>query len=340
LLGGEITLVSELGEGSTFSFALPFTLPTINTDTSQTHPSCFKDIMLCTLGFALSSNLVSSLKQFQWHYGQLTCLSTSVEFTQNKQVILLIQETLISSEDISYLKQLTTQTSQGVILLGLCQVTGSSVSSTMGALLNELAMPYVIVDMPLYRFSICALSKALINKKQSAPYLNTTKDGANHLDFNSASEQMRSMSPTAHQLNEGNNLSGYTILLVEDNKVNQLVAKELLLSLKAEVIIAENGQTALDILAEQASGLDGSRSIDLVLMDIQMPVMDGLTATRLIRQQPRYAKLPIIAMTAHAREEDKESCFAAGMSLHLAKPITVNSLLSSIQSVAVKARQA
>ncbi len=335
LLGGEITLVSELGEGSTFSFALPFTLPTINTDTTKTHPTIFKDIMLCTLGFELSSNLVSSLKQFQWQYCQLTCVSESVEFTQNKQVILLIQETLISSKDISYLKQLTTQTRHGVILLGLCQVTGNSVSPKMGALLNELAMPYVLLDMPLYRFSIGALSKALLNKKKSAPYVNITRDSAD-LALNSASEKMPLMSPTTVQINQGNNLSGYTILLVEDNLLNQLVAKELLVNLKAEVIIAENGQIALDILAAQASGLDGSQSIDVVLMDIQMPVMDGLTATRLIRQQPRYSTLPIIAMTAHTREEDKDRCYAAGMNLHIAKPISVNDLLNNIQSVLVK----
>jgi CheY-like chemotaxis protein len=65
-------------------------------------------------------------------------------------------------------------------------------------------------------------------------------------------------------------------------------------------------------------------------MDIQMPVMDGLTATRLIREQDKFKDLPIIAMTAHAREEDRDNSLAAGMNLHMAKPVRYESLLTQI----------
>ena len=125
------------------------------------------------------------------------------------------------------------------------------------------------------------------------------------------------------QLN--NNLLGISVLLVEDNLVNQLVAKELLLSMQAKVTIANNGQQAISILAEQA--------FDVILMDIQMPIMDGLTAAKAIRAQKKYEKLPIIAMTAHAREEDKRQSIAVGMNLHVSKPVTVNVLLDSIKQV-------
>ena len=111
---------------------------------------------------------------------------------------------------------------------------------------------------------------------------------------------------------------GATILLVEDNEINQEVAKEALAKLGFKVHIANNGQEAIDLLHKD--------SFDLVLMDIQMPVMDGLTATRLIRQEERFAKLPIIAMTAHAMAEDRQRCLDAGMNDYLSKPIDFKEL--------------
>jgi len=109
---------------------------------------------------------------------------------------------------------------------------------------------------------------------------------------------------------------GNKILLVEDNPVNQRVAQRTLQNLAAEVTIANNGAEALERIAES--------SFDAVLMDCQMPVMDGFTATRRIREMElgRGAKrLPIIALTANVMSEDREKCLAAGMDAHLGKPI-------------------
>ena len=103
------------------------------------------------------------------------------------------------------------------------------------------------------------------------------------------------------------------VLLAEDNEINQQVACELLEAMDVNVTIAGDGQQALDKLQTE--------SFELVLMDIQMPVMDGYQSTRLLRQDPRFANLPIIAMTAHAMSGDREKCFAAGMNDHLSKPI-------------------
>ncbi len=112
--------------------------------------------------------------------------------------------------------------------------------------------------------------------------------------------------------------SGQRILLVEDNALNQEVATGLLEGMGLSVIIAENGQEALNRLE--------STPIDLVLMDIQMPVMDGLTATRRIRAEARWQQLPIIAMTANAMNSDRERSHEAGMNDHLAKPIDPDAL--------------
>ncbi len=103
------------------------------------------------------------------------------------------------------------------------------------------------------------------------------------------------------------------ILLVEDNEINQLIAEELLQRGGYSVETANDGQEALHMLHAKA--------YDLVLMDIQMPIMDGLTATMKIREQARYAQLPIIAMSAHAMSGDKEKSLAHGMNDHLTKPI-------------------
>jgi CheY-like chemotaxis protein/HPt (histidine-containing phosphotransfer) domain-containing protein len=104
-----------------------------------------------------------------------------------------------------------------------------------------------------------------------------------------------------------------TVLLVEDNPVNQEVASQLLRSAGLNVDVAGDGQQAVQMVRRNA--------YDLVLMDVQMPRMDGLQATRLLRQDPMFAELPIIAMTANAMQEDRQACMDAGMNDHLAKPV-------------------
>ena len=117
-------------------------------------------------------------------------------------------------------------------------------------------------------------------------------------------------------------LRGARVLLVEDNGVNQEVAFELLTHEHMSVEVVSNGQQALDALAKE--------DFDGVLMDCQMPVMDGYEATRRIRAQPRFANLPVIAMTANAMAGDREKVIAAGMNDHIAKPINVIQMLRTM----------
>ncbi|WP_133405387.1 response regulator [Parashewanella tropica] len=112
------------------------------------------------------------------------------------------------------------------------------------------------------------------------------------------------------------------ILLVEDNLINQQVASELLKSADYEVEIAENGQVALDMIAQNI--------YQAVLMDIQMPVMDGLTAAKKLRETYSATELPIIAMTAHAMSGDREKSLSAGMNAHITKPIILNELFDTL----------
>ena len=117
-------------------------------------------------------------------------------------------------------------------------------------------------------------------------------------------------------------LSGARVLLVEDNAINRELALDLLSQAGIVVGVACDGREALEILARE--------SFDCVLMDCQMPVMDGYAATRALRQQPHLKKLPVIAMTANAMVGDREKVLAAGMNDHIAKPIKVDEAFATI----------
>ena len=118
-------------------------------------------------------------------------------------------------------------------------------------------------------------------------------------------------------------LAGSRVLLVEDNEMNQELELELLKSAGMDVALAGNGREALDILAHD-SAFDG------ILMDCQMPVMDGYTATRELRRNPAFQDMPIIAMTANAMSGDKEKVVEAGMNDHIAKPLDVGQMFATL----------
>ncbi len=116
---------------------------------------------------------------------------------------------------------------------------------------------------------------------------------------------------------------GGHLLLVEDNQINQIIAEELLKKENYTIDIANNGQEAIDMLKE--------KHYDAVLMDIQMPIMDGLTATKNIRQDSNFTQIPIIAMSAHAMTGDREKSLSAGMNDHITKPISPEILYATLQ---------
>jgi signal transduction histidine kinase/CheY-like chemotaxis protein len=122
--------------------------------------------------------------------------------------------------------------------------------------------------------------------------------------------------PPAHQAR---------LLLAEDNPVNQRVVLAMLRKKGYAIEVANNGKEALEKLERAPDGYD------LVLMDVQMPVLDGLEATRAIRRDPRWATLPIIAMTAHAMTGDRERCLKAGMDAYISKPVQPSHLTGTIE---------
>jgi CheY-like chemotaxis protein len=119
---------------------------------------------------------------------------------------------------------------------------------------------------------------------------------------------------------------GRRVLVVEDDARNIFALSSILEPKGAKVEIARNGREAIDALVRSTK--KGAPPIDLVLMDIMMPEMDGLTAMREIRKRPEWKKLPIIALTAKAMKDDQEKCLAAGANDYIAKPLDVEKLLS------------
>jgi signal transduction histidine kinase len=128
-------------------------------------------------------------------------------------------------------------------------------------------------------------------------------------------------------------LKGMRVLLVEDNEINTLIATELLDAVAVDVTTAKNGAEALERLA-QAAKTEGNPPFDLVLMDLQMPVMDGYEATKIIKGTPEYKDMPVYALTAHAFPEERARCLELGMDDHLTKPIDVATFYGALRGVA------
>jgi PAS domain S-box-containing protein len=322
LLGGEITLQSSFGDGSEFSFILPFSLPCKDVKQSLNFDQSAIDnlgkINLCVIKQNLSQSFIETVESFAWHcnhFDDLSSLSNNLSSAAEQStntIVLLIDEEVFSQQKLAT-ESAGVNWCKRIDLIGLCQPTMRELNSGTCQQLDKLNINYILLDTPLYRYALEQITGGLIN---ASPREQTQLKGGAAL-----TEVLPKASVNEFSENLGD-LSGVNVLLVEDNLVNQLVAKELLKSLQAKVTIADNGQSALDLLEEKA--------FDVVLMDIQMPIMDGLSATREIRKKTKYSHLPIIAMTAHAREEDKQRSLAAGMNLHIAKPVTEMVLLTNI----------
>ncbi len=147
--------------------------------------------------------------------------------------------------------------------------------------------------------------------------------GADEVYRKGGAAESRSHEKSDNMADDLGRLAGSRVLLVEDNAMNQELAMELLENAGITVVLANNGQEALDILV-------GDTAFNGILMDCQMPVMDGYTATREIRKNQLFKDTPIIAMTANAMSGDKEKVIEAGMNDHIAKPLDVAQMFATL----------
>jgi signal transduction histidine kinase len=194
----------------------------------------------------------------------------------------------------------------------------------------HLFQPFSQVDSSLTRryggtgLSL-AISSKLVEMMEGEIGVESTPEKGSTFHFSSWFDlpQKSIMDPvTAPVVVANNSLQGMRVLLVDDVDINRKVTSVMLSRAGASITGAENGQEALDQLE--------CTPVDVVLMDVQMPVMDGLTATQLIRQNPRFGNIPVIAMTALARKEDETRCYEAGMNGYISKPIRADDLYATL----------
>jgi len=184
--------------------------------------------------------------------------------------------------------------------------------------LNAPAM--IIMSASFSEDNIKRMQMANLNNFIMKPIKKSSLFDAIQEQFGYKSSRLKDPLP---EITNNDEFSDVIILLVEDNPVNQIVASEMLKAVDARVIKADTGTEAIDVLKH--------KQVDAVLMDVQMPVMDGLEATRIIRNDLKMSDLPIIAMTAHAKQGDREVCIAAGMNDYLPKPIDSRDLFSALK---------
>ncbi|MFM7204818.1 MAG: PAS domain S-box protein [Myxococcota bacterium] len=230
-------------------------------------------------------------------------------------------------------------TSSGVICLIMVTDTGIGISAEA---LARLSQPFVQADDSITRrYGGTGLGLAITRQLlelmhgslelTSAPGMGTT--ARVRLTFELAQAQLETLEDrTLHIRSPRERFEGFHVLLVEDQPLNAEIAEALLSDLGLRVTLARNGLEALCAVRDTAIPEPGKAPFDAILMDLQMPEMDGLTCTRLIRglSDPARAQLPILAMTAHAMEADREKSLLAGMNDHLTKPIEEPLLVSAL----------
>jgi polar amino acid transport system substrate-binding protein len=284
-MGGDITVRSEVGIGSQFCFALPLAY-------QQNQP------VVMPLRTGLKALVVDDFELACMQIaGQLAAFDVNADCVCSAEAAQTYLQTQ-SAPDWIFIDWLMPKADGTSLYQWILQhyphyaTRCVLVSFTELAQLDQVAAQHAIVHI---------MTKPILPRQLGALLGIVMKDPAS-----SHRQQQRQQIP---QYNDKR------ILLVEDNIINQQVARELLDPTGIIVDVAEDGQEAVDAIIQQKI------HYDLVLMDVQMPRMDGQTATRLIREHWSSDRLPIIAMTAHAFEEERAKCFAAGMNAHLIKPI-------------------
>jgi polar amino acid transport system substrate-binding protein len=305
LLGGKITVKSEFGEGSVFSFTLPCTAGQAYDWNADTHK--LKNIrVLCIDDNQISVTVLKHILKFWGIYAQATISpldgieKLKIAHQQGKPFDLLLLDWKMPELDglnlIKEVERLGLRKNLTIIMLTAFE------QDKLLAVSNERNVQF----------------DAMINKPlTSSDLLNTILHAYHHEQKNMVQVESKISCYEKAKI-----LGNAHILLVEDDATNQQVATLFLEKADLKVTVANHGNEAIDWLENNIC--------DAVLMDIQMPIMDGYQATRCIRQMLNQKNLPIIAMTAAALQHDKKLCLEAGMNDHISKPINPDLLIDTL----------
>ena len=312
LMGGELSLQSVVGQGSTFQFTVPFAIPSATTVDTWTQPESKTLVGLRVL--VVEDNLMAQ----QIMTSMLTALRWQVTVVGSAE------------EADAWLTAQRQHTAKPVDVIfldwSLPQQDGLGFAQLWSPRFEQVHRPLFIMVSASGKDLFYASPEArravldgFLVKPVTASMLYDAVIGGDIKRSPSSAAPTTLAAPVKVK-----RLSGIQLLVVEDNLINQRVAKGLLSQEGAKVQIADNGQVAVDVLRQNP------RAFDAVLMDMQMPVLDGLQATQVIRQQLHLTDLPIIAMTANAMTADRQACLAAGMNDHIGKPIDLKHLVAML----------
>jgi two-component system sensor histidine kinase/response regulator len=298
LMSGEVDVVSELGKGSTFSFTAR-----LGKATQPLRPRVLRSDLQGRRVLVIDDNSPAR-----------TVISSLLE-----NMTLIADEASSGEEGIEMVRQAAEAGRPYEIAFVDWQMPKVDGIETCKRLLQlpDLAAPHLVMVTAYGREEVLkqaedtGIDNVLVKPVTSSTLFDTTLSvlGANRQA--SGEDYLTPILDTART-------RGARVLLVEDNEINQEVAIGQLEDAEVAVDVADNGEVAVRMVKEKV--------YDLVLMDMQMPVMDGIEATKVIRADPRFETLPIIAMTANAMAADRDKCLDAGMNDHIAKPIDPDQL--------------
>ncbi|MFY9511612.1 MAG: response regulator, partial [Rubrivivax sp.] len=310
LMGGSIDVSSEPGRGSTFSFEARFGVAAVQPQRLDLH----RIHGMRTLVIDPSSTSMQVLQEVLQSWGFKVSVAATANEALNKlraaevgglpYELCVLDEKTYGIDEFSPLAIKLRRVAQPMATQRLSVVVMVAMSAKERVLSLVGAVPAdVVLTKPVTPSRLFDATLRLQNRESRAAQ---APSAAQKLDYHEATRAIH----------------GARVLLAEDNAVNQQIAGEFLAKTGMQVTIANNGIEAVDHVKATA--------FDLVLMDVQMPEMDGLQATRLIRGLPQGRTLPIVAMTASALARDQQDCLAAGMNAHVAKPIDPRELIATL----------
>jgi len=297
LMQGDIWVNSELGKGSTFGFTASFDeveqselIKSNNVIIEGLNVLVVDDNALCL------SVIVDLLEQFGCKISTADNAATALELIDNAVLVEQPFDLVITDWRMP-------------------QMDGIELAHAINQNIQQQNLPAVLMVTAFDKGDAISLSQAA----GIDGYLEKPVDASILLDAMMNALKLDNDNMHCQSLHKGLlDLSHAEILLVEDNELNQQVVLGFLEETQAKIDVAVNGKIALDMLEEKA--------YDIVFMDLQMPVMGGITATQNIRNQTKFENLPIVAMTAHAMQEELQKCIDVGMNDYFTKPIDPNAL--------------